>query len=34
MLENFNDPEIFVAPFYKKFEIQKDFCYEAIFEKF
>jgi len=34
MLQNFKNPEIFVAPFYKKFEIQKDFCYEAIFEKF
>jgi hypothetical protein len=34
MLENFESPEIFVAPFYKKFEIQKDFCYDSIVKKF
>ena len=34
MLKNFDNPEIFVAPFYKKFEIQKDFCYDEIFEKY
>ena len=34
MLEKFENPKIFVAPFLKKFEIQKDFCYDAIFEKF
>ncbi len=34
MLERFDNPEIFVAPFLKSFEIQKDFCYDAIFEKF
>ena len=34
MLERFKNPNIFVAPFYKKFEIQKDFCYDAIYEKF
>jgi len=34
MLEKFDNPEIFVAPFLKKFEIQKDFCYDEIFENF
>ena len=34
MLEKFENPKIFVAPFLKKFEIKKDFCYEAIYEKF
>jgi len=34
MLKNFDNPKIFVAPFLKKFEIQKDFCYDAILEKF
>ena len=34
MLEKFENPKIFVAPFYKKFEIKKDFCYDEIFEKF
>jgi len=34
MLEKFKNPKIFVAPFYKKFEIQKDFCYDEIFSKF
>jgi len=34
MLEKFENPKIFVAPFYKKFEIKKDFCYDEIFKKF
>jgi len=34
MLEKFDNPKIFVAPFYKKFEIQKDFCYDEIYKKF
>jgi len=34
MMEKFDNPEIFVAPFLKKFEIQKDFCYDLIFNKF
>ena len=34
IMQKFQNPKIFVAPFYKKFEIKKDFCYEAIFEKF
>lgn len=34
MLEKFNNPEIFITPFLKTFEIQKDFCYDLIFEKF
>jgi len=34
MLEKFENPEIFVAPFLKKFEIQKDFCYDEIYKKF
>jgi len=34
MLEKFENPKIFVAPFLKKFEIQKNFCYELIYEKF
>ena len=34
MLEKFDNPEIFVAPFLKSFEIQKDFCYDLIYEKF
>ena len=34
MLEKFENPEIFVAPFLKSFEIQKDFCYDLIYEKF
>ncbi len=34
MFVKFENPEIFVAPFLKKFEIKKDFCYEAIYKKF
>ena len=34
MLEKFENPTIYVAPFYKKFEIQKDFCYDMIEKKF
>ena len=34
MIEKFDNPKIFVAPFLKKFEIQKDFCYDAIYKKF
>jgi len=34
MLKKFENPTIYVAPFYKKFEIQKDFCYDMIEEKF
>ncbi len=34
MLEKFENPRIFVAPFYKKFEIKKDFCYDEMLEKF
>jgi len=33
-IDKFENPEIFVAPFLKKFEIQKDFCYDLIYEKF
>lgn len=34
MLQKFDNPEIFVAPFLKSFEIQKDFCYDLIYDKF
>ena len=34
MLEKFDNPKVFVAPFLKEFEIQKDFCYNAIYQKF
>ena len=34
MLQKFDNPEIFVAPFLKSFEIQKDFCYDLIYKKF
>ena len=34
MLKKFDNPEIFVAPFLKSFEIQKDFCYDLIYKKF
>ncbi len=33
MLEKFDNPKVFVAPFLKSFEIQKDFCYDLLFEK-
>ena len=34
MLENFKNPNVFVGPLLPKFQIQKDFCYEKILEKF
>ena len=34
MLEKFEKPNIYVWPFLKKFEIQKDFCYFEIENKF
>ena len=34
MLSKFNNPKIFVSPFLKKFEIQKDDCYEKIKNRF
>jgi len=34
MLNIFENPNIFVLPFLHRFEIQKDFCYNMIFEKF
>ena len=34
MLEKFDNPKIFVWPFLKSFEIQKDFCYDLIYDKF
>ncbi len=34
MLENFDDPNIFVGPLLPKFQIQKDFCYDKIVAKF
>ena len=34
MLGNFKNPNIFVGPLLPKFQIQKDFCYENIVEKF
>lgn len=34
MLEVFEEPEIVVGPILPQFEIQRDFCYDAIYEKF
>lgn len=34
MLQNFVHPEVFVAPVLNEFEIQKDGCYEKIYQKF
>ena len=34
MLSNFTNPEIFVSPLLRRFEIQKDDCYERIISKF
>jgi len=34
MLEYFANPKIFVSPILNEFEIQKDFCYEQIKNKF
>ena len=34
MLENFEQPQIFVGPLYPKFKIQKDSCYHQIKTKF
>jgi copper oxidase (laccase) domain-containing protein len=34
MATEFRNPEIFVAPFLPRFEIQKDFCFEILREKF
>ncbi len=34
MMIKFDNPQVFVAPFLKSFEIQKDFCYDAIYKKF
>jgi hypothetical protein len=33
MLEKFHSPYVYVAPFLHKFEIQKDFCYDMIYNK-
>lgn len=33
-LEKFENPEIFISPFLKTFEVQKDFCYDEIYKKF
>jgi len=34
MASDFRNPEIFVAPFLPRFEIQRDFCFEILHEKF
>ena len=33
MLKKFHSPYVYVAPFLHKFEIQKDFCYDIIYNK-